>query len=36
MFPVRVQAVEVIPRTEYQCDITRAITELGTVITGVC
>ena len=35
VFPVRVEAVEVAPGTEYQCNITGAITDLGTVITGV-
>ena len=36
VFPVRVQAVEVTPGTEYQCNITGAVTDLGTVITGMC
>ena len=36
MFPVRVQAVEVTPGTEYQCNITGVVTDLGTVITGMC
>ena len=36
MFPVRVEAVEVTPGTEYQCNITGAVTDLGTVITGMC
>ena len=35
MFPVMVQAVEVTPGTEYQCNVTGAITDLGTVITGM-
>ena len=36
MFPVMVQAVEVTPGIEYQCNITGAVTDLGTVKTGTC
>ena len=34
VFPVEVEAVEVVAGTEYQCDIRGAITDLGTVQAG--
>ena len=35
MFPIEVEAVEVVGKTEYQCDIRGAITDLGTVLAGM-
>ena len=34
MFPIEVEAVEVVAGTEYQCDIRGAITDLGIVQEG--
>ena len=35
VFPIEVEAVEVVAGTEYQCDIRGAITDLGTVQAGM-
>ena len=35
VFPIEVEAVEVVGGTEYQCDIRGAITDLGTVLAGM-
>ena len=35
VFPIEVEAVEVVAGTEYQCDIRGAITDLGTVLAGM-
>ena len=35
VFPIEVEAVEVVAGTEYQCDIRGAITDLGSVLAGM-
>ena len=35
MFPIEVEAVEVVAGTEYQCDIRGAITDLDSVLAGM-
>ena len=35
VFPVEVEAVEVVAGTEYQCDIRGAVMDLGTVLAGM-
>ena len=35
MFPIEVEAVEVVGGAEYQCDISGAIADLGTVLAGI-